>query len=168
MSLLQRRRMMMQTEKSGAKYPLVNGRHNFGNGGYVEVANGNHVKCETKYVDGYINFSNVLENSVSQNSAGNINYKGTWITLPAQSVCVLKITNIVRSNNKAVLGIDFRSANSNTNLNFSDGNFTDSEDKIKEVTVLTDTNVGCLFAWISGEIQIEFDVEFTVNDERWI
>lgn len=159
---------MMQTEKSCAKYPLVNGRHNFDNGGYVEVANGNHVKCATKYVDGHINFSNIFENSVSQNSVSNINYKETWITLPAQSVCVLKITNIVRSNSTAKLGIDFRAANSNTNLNFSDGNFTDSEDKIKEVTILTDTNVGCLFTWISGEIQIEFDVEFTVNGERWI
>ena len=158
----------MQTAKSGAKYPLVNGRHEFNNGGYVEVTNGNHVKCETKYVNAYINFSNIFGNSVVQNNAGNINYKETWITLPAQSVCILKITNILRSNSAVNLGINFRAANSNTNLNFSDGNFTDSEDKIKEVTVLTDTNVGCLFAWISGEIQIEFDVEFTVNGERWI
>ena len=166
MSLL-RRRMMMDTKKDSAKYPLVNGRHEFDSGGYVEVTNGNHVKCATKYADGYINLSNIFENSVSQNSADNINYKETWITFPEQSVCVLEITNIVRSNNVTV-GINFRSANSNTSLNFSDGNFTDSEDKIKEVTVLTDTNVGCLFAWIANEAQIEFDVEFTVNGERWI
>ena len=166
--MLLRRRTMMDTKKDSAKYPLVNGRHNFGNGGYVEVVNGNHVKCATKYVAGYINLSNIFENSVDQNNAANINYKETWITLPAQSVCILKITNILRPNSAANLGINFRAANSNTSLNFSDGNFTDSEDKIKEVTVLTDTNVGCLFAWISAEIQIEFDVEFTVNGERWI
>ena len=158
----------MDTKKDGAKYPLVNGRHEFSNGGYVEVVNGNHVKCATKYVNGYINLSNIFENSVVQNNAINIDHKETWITLPAQSVCILKITNILRSNSVANLGINFRAANSNTNLNFSDGNFTDSEDKIKEVTVLTDTNVGCLFAWISTEAQIEFDVEFTVNGERWI
>ena len=166
--MLLRRRMMMSMKKDSAKYPLVNGRHKFNNGGYVEVTNGNHVKCATKYVDGYINLSNIFENLVVQNNAANINYKETWITLPAQSVCILKITNILRSNSTANLGINFRVANSNTSLNFSDGNFTDSEDKIKEVTVLTDTNVGCLFAWISGEIQIEFNVEFTVNGERWI
>ena len=163
-----RRRTMMDTKKDSAKYPLVNGRHEFDNGGYVEVANGNHVKCATKYVDGYINLSNIFENSVAQNNVANINYKETWIILPTQSVCILKITNILRSNSAANLGINFRAANSYTSLNFSDGNFTDSEDKIKEVTVLTDTNVGCLFAWISAEIQIEFDVEFTVNGERWI
>ena len=166
--MLLRRRIMMNTKKDSAKYPLVNGRHNFNNGGYVEVVNGNHVKCATKYVDGYINLSNIFENSVAQNNVANINYKETWITLPAQSVCILKITNILRSNSAANLGINFRAANSNTILNFSYGNFTDSEDKIKEVTVLTDTNVGCLFAWISTETQIEFDVEFTVNGERWI
>lgn len=159
---------MTETKRAGAKYPLVNGRHNFNNGGYVEVANGNHVKCATKYVDGYINLSNIFENSPAQNNASNINHKETWITLPAQSVCVLKITNIVRSNNNAYVGINFRAANSNASLNFSDGNFTDSEDKIKEVTISTDTDVGCLFSWISREIQIEFNVEFTVNGERWI
>ena len=57
-----RRRMMMDTKKDSAKYPLVNGRHKFSNGGYVEVSNGNHVKIETITSVSYVNLSNVNQN----------------------------------------------------------------------------------------------------------
>ena len=161
--------MMMQTEKSGAKYPLVNGRHEFDNGGYVEVSNGNHVKIEKIAPVSYVNLSNINQNSSVSSDMNNINYLPIWITLPEQSDCVLKILNINRTGTATPIGINFRKAGAEQSLGFSNGNFTDSEDKIKQVTIEEDTGVGCLFMWIGNHTpHIEFDIEFTVNGERWI
>ena len=168
MSLL-RRRMMMQTMESGAKYPLVNGRHEFDNGGYVEVTNGNHVRIENVAQASYVNLSNINQNNENSSGDNNINYLPVWITLPAQSTCIFKILNIVRNGTATVIGVNFRKANAAQSLGFSNGNFTDSNDKIKYVTVNEDTDVGCLFIWIGNYTPyIEFDVELTVNGERWI
>lgn len=161
--------MMMQTEKSGAKHPLVNGRHEFDNGGYVEVTNGNHIKIEEARDNSYVNFSNVNQNKIVSNTANNINYLPTWITLPAQSTCIFQILNIVRNGTATSIGVNFRKANAAQSLGFSNGNFTDSNDKIKYMTVNEDTDAGCLFIWIGNYTPyIEFDVELTVNGERWI
>ena len=169
--MLLRRRMMMETtkEQSGARYPLVNGKHEFSDGSYVEVSNGNHVKIEMVAASSYVNLSNINQNEINSSSTKNINYLPTWITLPAQSTCIFQILNIVRNGMATTIGINFRKANAAQSLEFSDGNFTDSNDKIKHVTVNEDTDVGCLFAWIGNYTQcIEFDVELTVNGERWI
>ena len=161
--------MMMQTEKSGAKYPLVNGRHEFDNGGYVEVANGNHVRIENVTHNSYVNLSNINQNGDDSTRPNNIDYLPTWITLPAQSTCIFKILNIVRNGIATIIGVNFRKANAMHSLGFSNGNFTDSNDKINYVTVNEDTDAGCLFTWIGNYTSyIEFDVELTVNGERWI
>ena len=167
MSLL-RRRMMMQTMESGAKYPLVNGRHEFSDGSYVWVTNGNHVKIENVSGNSFLNLSNINQNEIASSSTNNINNLPTWITLPAQSTCIFQELNIVRTGTSSV-GINFRKANSPQSLGFSNGNFTDSNDKIKYVIVNEDTDVGCLFMWIANYTPfIEFDVALTVNGERWI
>lgn len=159
----------MQTMESGAKYPLVNGRHEFDNGGYVEVTNGNHVRIENVAYNSYVNLSNVNQNEIVSNSTNNINYLPTWITLPEQSTCIFQILNIVRNGTSTTIGVNFRKANAAQSLGFSDGNFTDSSDKIKYVIVNEDTDAGCLFAYIGNDTPfIEFDVELTVNGERWI
>ena len=164
-----RRRMMMDTKKDSAKYPLVNGRHEFDNGGYVEVANGNHVRIENVKNASYVNLSNINQNGDDSAQPNNINYLPTWITLPAQSTCIFKILNIVRNGIAAFIGVNFRKANAEQSLEFSTGNFMDSNDRIKSVTVNEDTDVGCLFTWIGNFTSyIEFDVELTVNGERWI
>lgn len=169
MSLLQRRRMMMQTMESGAKYPLANGRLEFSNGGYVEITSGNHVKIESAASNSYVNLSNINQNNGNSSDTNNINYLLAWITLPEQSVCVLKIFNINRNGYNTTLGINFRYASAAQSLGFSDGNFTDSNDKIKQVIIQRDSEVGCLFAWLGNYTPyLEFDVEFTVNGERWI
>lgn len=159
----------MQTEKSGAKYPLVNGRHEFDNGGYVEVTNGNHVKIENVSSTSYVNFTNVNQNSNNSGNPNNINFLPVWITLPEESTCIFRILNIERNGGSTAVGINFREANKSISLNFSNGNFTDSNDKIKVVNVQINTEVGCIFIWIANYTPfIEFDVEFTVNGERWI
>ena len=156
-------------QKSGAKYPLVNGRHEFSDGSYVEVTNGSHVKIENIANGSYVNLSNINQNSSLSSNMNNISYLPIWITLPEQSDCVLKILNINRMGSATSIGINFRKADAAQSLGFSNGNFTDSEDKIKQVTIEEDTGVGCLFIWIGNyTLHIEFDIEFTVNGERWI
>ena len=156
-------------QKSGAKYPLVNGRHEFSNGSYVEVTNGSHVKIENIANNSCVNLSNINQNSSVSSNMNNINYLPIWITLPEQSDCVLKILNINRMGPATNIGINFKKADAAQSLGFSNGNFADSEDKIKQVTIEEDTGVGCLFIWIKNYTQhIEFDIEFTVNGERWI
>ena len=159
----------MQTMESGAKYPLVNGRHEFSGGSYVEVTNGSHVKIENIANGSFVNLSNINQNSSVSSDMNNINYLPIWITLPEQSDCVLKILNINRMGPATTIGINFRKAGATQSLGFSNGNFTDSEDKIKQVTIEEDTGVGCLFIWNENYAPpIEFDIEFTVNGERWI
>ena len=166
--MLLRRRTMMDTKKDSAKYPLVNGRHEFDNGGYVEVANGNHVRIENVESASYVNLSNINQNGDDSTRPNNINYLPTWVTFPGGSACIFRILNINR-NNTTTVGINFRKANQAASLGFSDGNFTDSEDKIKYVIVQENTDVGCLFVWIGNYLPfIEFDVTLTVNGERWI
>ena len=54
----------MQTIESGAKYPLVNGRHEFSDGSYVEISNGNHIMLyKSINGSGYINISDISQNS---------------------------------------------------------------------------------------------------------
>ena len=69
-----RRRVLMETKESGAKYPLVNGRHEFDNGGYVEVTNGNHARIENVAPTSYVNLSNINQNNEDSSGANNINY----------------------------------------------------------------------------------------------
>ena len=161
--------MMMDTKKDSAKYPLLNGRHKFSNGGYVEVSNGNHVKIETITPASYVNLSNVNQNGDDSTKSKNIDYLPAWVTFPEGSTCIFRILNINRNNTTTVVGLNFRGANKATSLNFSNGNFTDSNDKIKIVVLNEYTEAGCLFIWIGNYTTfMEFDVELTVNGERWI
>ena len=161
--MLLRRRMMMQTTESGAKYPLVNGRHEFSNGGYVEVSNGNHVKF---YIigAGFINVSNVFQNTAYSNSADNIK-SPLWFSVNKGDVGNLKIFNLRKE------------GSSNAHIRFAKENSVDMaigiiinliEDTEKEFVFPNAEGVGCLYCFCYGTMAVEFDVEFTVNGERWI
>ena len=162
MSLL-RRRMMMQTAKSGAKYPLMNGRHEFSNGGYVEVTNGNHVKFHAINA-GFINVSNVFQNTANQNSADNAKCP-LWFSVNKGDVGNLKIFNLRKE------------GSSNAHIRFAKENSADAvlettisliEGTEKEFVFPNAEGVGCLYCFCYGAMTVEFDVEFTVNGDRWI
>lgn len=162
MSLL-RRRMMMQTAKSGAKYPLVNGRHEFNSGAYIEVTNGNHVKFHAINA-GFINVSNVFQNTANQSSVDNVKCP-LWFSVNNGDVGNLKIFNLQKE------------GTSNANIRFVKENSSNTafgtiinliEDVEKEFVVAETEGVGCLYCFCYGTMTVEFDVEFTVNGERWI
>ena len=173
-----RRRMMMQATESGAKYPLVNGQFGFGIWGdfnayaTMTISNGSHIRIDRtdKTINGvwYINLSNGNENGYSPTSVTNINNKSTKFILNPGDNCTLKVTNIM-SNSDAVFAFDLR--NANTSLGFNTGDSDSLSDRIKNVVIEKVENVECLFMYIKQfdpDTYIEFDVEFTVNGERWI
>ena len=171
MSLLQRRRMMMQTTESGAKYPLVNGRHEFNNGGYVEVTNGNHIILDSINGWSWINISNIYQNT-TMNDIENINNKSEWFSLNTGDICILKIYNMVNKPGSNI-AFNFRRAESSTSSVFGTGVSSTNDDRIVEKTIESEESIGCLFLQVQSQgsgvnRKIEFDVEFTVNGERWI
>ena len=172
MNLL-RRRMMMQTEKSGAKYPLVNGQHEFSEGSYVEVTNGNHVLCQKSNSDtlGFINISDIFKNTASLNSARNIDFLPLWFTIPSGVIAKFELKNI-QGIGEFITETNFRIANQKVSGSFHAGQFNASNpnNTIIEKTLDASESVSCLFIYASGRpsTRIEFDVEFTVNGERWI
>ena len=155
---------------SDAKYPLVNGRHNFSDGSYVEVTNGNHVKAiKNGNRMGYFNTSNINQNTDEVQNKSNTDRLPTWITIPRNSTCLLKIFNIKRSGNNADISINLRRANDVSSIGFSTINFHDTEDKESEINITNNTNVSCVILWFSfQETYAEFDIELYVNGERWI
>ena len=176
--MLLRRRMMMDTKKDSAKYPLVNGQFGFGIWGDLNayatltISSGSHVRIDrtdkTISSGWYINLSNGNENGYSPASDTNINNKSTKFILNPGDNCTLKVTNIM-SNSDAVFAFDFKSGV--TSLGFNTGDSDSLSDRIKNVVIEKVENVGCLFIYIKQfdpDTYIEFDVEFTVNGERWI
>ena len=168
--MLLRRRMMMDTKKDSAKYPLVNGRHEFSEGSYVEVSNGNHVKLHVLPTQTYINLSNIEQNSTYPGTQLNINNHPEIFTLPAGSQCVLRLKNIQQVNANQRATVNFRAANGAYSSDFNDNiNFALVNNVTIERDIKTDFHVGCFLTWnSSSNFDLEFDVEFTVNGERWI
>lgn len=172
MSLL-RRRMMMQTMESGAKYPLVNGRHEFSDGSYVEISNGNHIMFyKSINGGGYINISDISQNSDTIDNVKNINYKPKIYTIPAGVQTRFEVKNV-----KGIGDYDaqtnFRLSERNTSGSFKTGTFNTSNPEFNTTvkkTLLGPEDVGCLFVYstMPKGASIEFDIEFYVNGERWI
>ena len=151
----------MDTKEDSAKYPLVNGRHEFLDGNYVEVTNESHVKL---YVDkaSYLNISNMFLNSDASNNIQNLNSPEIFY-IPENSTCTLSIKNYHKSGNGNTAFALIESESTYTAYSFG----TVSSD-IEIVRSLSNISVGCLRVFTSSSVSCEFDVEFTVNGERWI
>ena len=168
-----RRRMMMDTKKDSAKYPLVNGRHEFSDGSYVEIRDGNHVMFYKGINSiGYINISDISQNTNSSEKLQNINYKPKIYTIPAGVQTRFEVKNV-----QGIGGYDaqtnFRLSEQGTSGSFKTGSFTYRNPEFNTIVLKTLENpedVGCLFIYspMPAGAQVEFDVEFTVNGERWI
>ena len=169
-----RRRMVMTDQSiSDAKYPLVNGRHEFSEGSYIEISNENHIMFyKSINGGGYINISDISQNSDTIDNTQNINYKPKIYTIPAGVQTRFEVKN--------VKGIGSYDAQTNFRLygtalsgSFKTGGFTYNNPEFNTVVLKTLENpedVGCLFMYTAmpAGTQIEFDVQFTVNGERWI
>ena len=163
----------MDTKKDSAKYPLVNGRHEFSGGSYVEIRDGNHVMFyKGTNRSGYINISDISQNTNSIENVQNVNYKPKIYTIPAGVQTRFEVKNV-----KGIGGYNaqtnFRLSERNISGSFKTGSFTYNNPEFNTVVLKTLENpedVGCLFIYIDmlAGAQVEFDVEFTVNGERWI
>ena len=170
MNLL-RRRLMMQ--KSGAKYPLVNGRHEFSDGSYVEVTNGNHILFfKNVAAAAFVNLSNIFQNTASALQSDNVYNKPKMYTIPYEKPVKFEVKNVQGAGNYTG-ETNFKLANSPVSGSFHTGTFSANNPEyntIIEKILETPEDVGCLFMYsgMQAGSQIEFDVEFTVNGERWI
>ena len=172
--MLLRRRMMMNTKKDSAKYPLVNGMKNFSSGiGFVEVTNGNHVVFrKSEQGSAFINISNIFQNGNYQSSNSNINLMPEIYTIPSGVPIKFEVKNV-----NGVGGFNgetnFRLADSRVSGSFHTGRFDAANpgfNTVVETTLDIPEKIGCLFLYstMSAGMQIEFDVTLTVNGERWI
>jgi len=163
----------MDTKKDSVKYPLVNGRHEFSTGSYVEVTNGNHVLCQKSNSDtvGLINISDIFKNTADLNSRRNIDFLPLWFTIPSGVIAKFELKNI-QGIGEFITETNFRIANQTVSGSFHTGRFNASNpnNTTIEKTLGAAESVSCLFIFAGGlpSTRIEFDVEFTVNGERWI
>lgn len=167
--MLRRRSVMTDQTISDAKYPLVNGRHEFSDGSYVEVTNGNHVKIvgnTSAYAS--INFTNINNNTDSPQSYDNSNQNTTY-PLRYWDTVVLKYTNI-QKDFVSNFGFNGYIANSIKPAGLNTiGTPDTTEDRIENIILMQNKNVGALFCYnsvLGGAM--EFDVSMEVNGERWI
>ena len=165
----------MQTAKSGAKYPLVNGRHEFDDGTYVEISDGNHVMFYRGNIIRicFANLSNILQNGNMSSSNSNVNNKPLIYTIPSGVQTKFEVKNI-HGTGGMLIETNFRLANGVISGSYHTGQFSalnPENNTVVEKILEEAEDVGCLFLYQTGGSignVIEFDVEFTVNGERWI
>ena len=154
---------------SDAKYPLINGRHEFSDGGYVEVTNGNHVKIvgDTSNYSS-INFTNINNNTDSLQNYGN-SIQNTTYPLRNGDTVVLKYTNI-QKDFVSNFGFNGYIANSTVSADLNTiGTPVTTEDRTENIVLTQSKDVGALFCYNSVlDGTMEFDVSMEVNGERWI
>ena len=171
--MLLRRRMMMDTKKDSAKYPLVNGRHEFSDDSYVEVTNGNHILFFKNISNSaYVNLSNIFQNTTLASQLSNIYNKPKIYTIPSEKLLKFEIKN-VQGTGDYEGETNFKLANSPASGSLHTGKFTINNPQfntIVEKILDAPEDAGCLFLYsaMAAGNQIEFDIEFTVNGERWI
>lgn len=173
--MLRRRSVMTDQTISDAKYPLVNGRHEFSDGTYIEVTNGNHVKIVGDTSDNSpsqtyasINFTNINNNTGSLQNYAN-SYQNTTYPLRNGDTVVLKYTNI-QKDFVSNFGFNGYIANSTKSAGLNTiGTPDTTEDRIENIVLTQNKDVGALFCFSSVlNGTIEFDVSMEVNGERWI
>ena len=140
---------------SGALYQFIDDTY----AGFT-ITNGNHVK--------------IKGNAYSLNSLSNlrmqVNNAPTWFTVPSGAECILKIRNMIGTC-PTMFAMNFRQANAAISSAFlGTGNKTKIDDITKTVTTTEAENLSCFFIYFNNYsfIDMEFDVEFYVNNERWI
>lgn len=154
---------------SDAKYPLVNGRHDFSDGSYVEVTNGNHVKIVGNTSDyASVNFTNINNNTDSLQNYNNSNQNTTYPLRNGDTV-VLKYTNI-QKDFVSDFGFNGYIANSTASAGLNTiGTPVTTEDRTENIVLTRSKDVGALYCYSSVlDGTMEFDVSMEVNGERWI
>lgn len=162
-----RRRMMMQYISQNPLYSLVSGHHKFSDGGEIFVSE-NHVKILRAENNTFCNYSNVNQNTDNSQSQSNI----SWIAdqfagdIKTGDRIRLEIKNL---QNSALVNFVIRKINANANILSAGSGQYNTYLKIEDI-VSEDSKIGCFALYYNSghKAPVEFDVEFYVNDERWI
>lgn len=164
-----RRRMMVQMDKA-ALYPLHNGSMS-AEDIHLDITSGNHVKLS--YIGEWEHTSAVYGNLHTGALSGSpdiVNNQPLLFTLPAGKTAVLRLYNIVNTDNVR-FAVNVRQANGSNSGPLSTGNQAHTGEVTATAAPDSTFNVSCLFlysAHIMSHAAIEFDVELTVDGERFI
>lgn len=153
-----------------ALYPLHNGSDAFGNL-QLEISNGNHVKLLNTAAQQQS--SDIFFNLHTCEVGGStvVNNKPLLFTLPAGKTAVLRLYNIVNPDG-VVFAANVRLANTSYSGTLSTGDAAHTGEVTVTKTPPSDVNASCLFVFsrqfILQAASVEFDVELTVDGQRWI
>lgn len=153
-------------------YPFENGTWSSANGNTVTISNGRHVVIDKTYAEGlWMSLTQCSKTSSLVTYANIYNVIGTNYTIPASADVLLKIYNIENNNGlKFKVGANKQSYFSyvETDLDMVQGAYTDEVNL--NAIFEEETNLAGIFAGIgaSGIGNLSFDVNLTVNGERWV
>lgn len=157
-----------------APYALINGTYT-GGGGTLTISNGNHVKIDLIEPLSTIalNLSDVTANIGSLGNTVNWISDKEIFTLSAGDVVTRKLTNVtttIEGNLSSSFNL-FKVSGGEVRFGY-DIIYTSGSEFEATITISADCSIAMLGCWISTGSQfpatIEFDVELTVNGERYI
>lgn len=149
---------------TNAKYPLKSGTYTPSDVYEVSVSGGNHVRFTSN--DNACHNSNFV--NLRDISQGKTISTDLWFSLKNGDVVTLNLPNVVYGESNTFAG-----AISTAMLNTSGGTIKEVNiGKTSTFTISEDIDVACLRMWNAGPngaiVDIEFDIELTVNDVRYI
>lgn len=161
--------IVISADAATALYPLKNGTHTFSNGCTITVSNGNHVEITSSHASGgsgLINFSDVTENTETEQIINNVQNGAKKFTINAGQTALYTIYNYHsnRQNSFNVYGLgtsgslDIAIPDLTSTTGSNTKTFTESAD------------VGCLFIAITqfNASPISFDVSFVVDGVQYV
>lgn len=168
-------------------HPMVQGTHTFSDGSTITVSK-NHVSIyiganhtSSSGVGAYFNLSDITENSTDITSqSSNVDNKASKFAIPNGATVTYSMKNIVASAGLSVPNLaswSTRVANGTGAIQtgISSGNVDISASPIADIshtiTMTAAKNLGCLFNYIAQPTYggtLEYDIEFTVNGERYV
>lgn len=151
-----------------ALYPLKNGTHTFSNGTTVTVTNHEHVRvvvASGNTSDGYIDISDVSENTSNFNTANNVKNHSAKFTIPSGGVAVFTVSNLTSTHGNSNSLNAYGTGSSNLGMAISN---IQTGSKTATKTFTSASGLGCLFFVTRYPGTIEFDVTFTVDNVRYV
>ena len=157
---------------SGMSYAFVNGLHGFDGNAVISVSNGNHVNVTSNASLGamWLNLSNVNRHTPYISSGTNTNTDGLAPMFVLKNGDVVKM-KVTFTDQTTYLGKQYSFSIPAISGDFLKGNTAVGTVEATK-TITADTNILAFTAWVaSGAVTgdvLDFDVEFYVNDVRFI
>lgn len=152
-------------------YPLADGTFKYDDGSVLTISNGNHIEftdaIPDETVQSFLNATNLNRNvAADRNDPSSVNnLSDVWFTIPANSTVRLSVTNNgLYDRGNTAFGIRETGKTPSIISATPTSSGTAAENT---VTVKSDTQVSCLFAFTPNK-HVSADVELYVDGVRWI